>query len=89
MANFLIEMSHTPQQCMQDLDQMVEHSPELLKNTSWGCMAGNHTGWAMVEAGNESDAQNMVPPAIRDQVKITEVQKLTADQIRAMHQMAA
>lgn len=89
MANFMIEMPHTPQQCMQALNQMVEESSELLDKTWWGCKAGKHTGWAMVDTESRSDARNMVPLSMRNQVSITEVNKFTPDQIRQMHRMAA
>lgn len=89
MANFMIEMPHTNDQCMRELDEMAESGRDLLNKTYWGCMAGSHTGWAMVEAGSESDVWNMVPAAIRDEVNIVEISKFTPDQIREMHKMAA
>ena len=89
MMNFMIELPHTADQCMHALDEMEESGRDLLDNTFWGCMAGNHTGWAMVEAMNESDVWNMVPPAVRDDVNIIEVSKFTSEQIRSMHKMAA
>lgn len=89
MANFMIEMPHSDQQCLAALDQLAEQSTELLNNTWWSCMAGKHDGWAMVQAADRSEVRNMVPVALRDQVTITEVNKFTPDQIQQMHRMAA
>ncbi len=88
MPQFMVEMPHSREQCMEALDEVAQN-PELLAKTEWGCMTGNHTGWATVEAGSESDIRNMAPAALRDQLQITQVQKLSPDQIRAMHGMAA
>jgi len=88
MAQFMVEMPHTREQCMEALDEIAQN-PELLAKTEWGCMAGNHNGWAVVEAPSESDIRNIAPAALRDQLQITEVQKLSAEQLKSMHEMAA
>ena len=89
MANFVMEFPHTQQMCMQELDDLAAKNPDLLSKINWGCMGGNHTGWTTVEVGNEEEARNMLPPELRDNVRIAEVNKFTPDQIRSMHEMAA
>ena len=89
MAKFLIEMPHTYEACMEALDQMAEQGQQLLNQTWWGCPAGDHRGWAFVDAPSQSEALNMVPEPVREEVCVTEVQQFSADQISQMHRMAA
>jgi len=44
----------------------LEKSSQLLPKVYWGCMAGDHTGYAIVDAKSESAAKEMVAaPSIR------------------------
>lgn len=49
MGHYLIETTHTPEQCLADLDTVLEQSPGLLQKLEWGCRTGVHMGWAVVE----------------------------------------
>jgi hypothetical protein len=83
---FLIEMKHTPEQCVAGLDQISAESPKLLDQVAWGCMAGDHTGYLMVWAENEAAAKNMVPAFLRgDETLILALNKFTAEQIKSFH----
>jgi hypothetical protein len=48
-------------------------------------MSGDHTGWAVVEAGSETAARGMVPVLVRGKARIVEVGKFTPEQIRSFH----
>jgi hypothetical protein len=50
-------------------------------------MAGQHVGWATVDAGSESEARNMVPAVVRNKARITPVNKFTPHQIESFHKM--
>ena len=82
---FLLIMPHTPEQCLAALDGMESTSPALLAKTDWGCMAGDHTGYVVVQAANEEAARNMIPANERAQAKVVKLNKFTADQIRSFH----
>jgi len=84
---YLIESPHTKEECLQALDEVLARGPQLLAQFDWGCMAGDHTGWATVEAGSESDARNMVPALVRSKARIVKVDKFTPGQIESFHQM--
>ena len=88
MSKYLLEMPHTMEQCMEALDETAAN-PILLDQIWWGCMAGNHTAWAMVEAGSQTEALNMVPAVVRPQAVVTEIQQFSEQQIRDMHKKAA
>ena len=84
---YVIESPHTKEECLQALDEVSARGPRLLAQFDWGCMAGQHVGWATVEAGSESEARNMVAPIVRNKARITPVSKFTAAQIESFHKM--
>lgn len=84
--NYLIMMPHSKEQCLKALDNMNASSKELLAKTDWGCMAGDHTGYVMVEASSEKAAREMVPKEERSAAKVIPLNKFTPEQIKAFHQ---
>jgi hypothetical protein len=83
---FMIESPHTKEECLKALDETVAMGNDHLEKFNWGCMAGKHTAWALVEADNTSEARNLVSPLIRDKAHVFEVSKITPRQIQAFHQ---
>jgi len=84
---YLIESPHTKEECLQALDETLARGPQALAQFDWGCMAGQHVGWATVNAGSESEARNMVPSVVRDKARIVAVNKFTPSQIESFHKM--
>ena len=82
---FLIMSPHTKETCLKDLDAVMTETPQLLDRFEWGCMAGDHTGYLIVEAKSEDAARDMLPTALRKDAKIIPLNKFTADQIRSFH----
>ena len=80
MARYLIETHHTPEQCLADLDAVLEQAPGLLQRLEWGCRTGVHTGWATLEASSLQEASRQIPstlrswtyPALVDRVTLTD-----------------
>jgi hypothetical protein len=62
MERYLIETPHTQQNCLDLLDQIDAQG--YLFNFDWGCPAGVHTGWVVIEAENEAQARMAVPPLV-------------------------
>ncbi|MDR7602505.1 MAG: hypothetical protein QN172_08620 [Armatimonadota bacterium] len=85
MGHYRIETTHTPEQCLADLDTVLEQSPGLLQKLEWGCRTGVHMGWAVVEAPNASDTSRQVPPGMRSRTRVVGIQRFTPDEIRALH----
>jgi len=83
---YIIESRHTPQECLRALDDVLERGPEVLDRFEWGCAKGEHTGWALVEAGSESEVRGMIPESVLDKTRIVEVSKFTPDQIKSFHE---
>ena len=82
-----IESPHTKEECLQALDETLARGPQLLVQYDWGCMAGEHVGWATVEAGSESEARNMVPALVRNKARITQVRKFSPSEIESFHRI--
>jgi hypothetical protein len=85
MARFLVESPHTAAQCLQALDEVLAQGPDTLAKYDWGCMAGDHRGWAIVEASSESEVRNMIPSLVRGKAKIVKLNKFTAKDIASFH----
>lgn len=83
---YIIESRHTPQECLRALDDVLERGPDVLDRFEWGCAKGEHTGWALVEAGSESKVRDMIPESVLDKTRIVEVSKFTPDQIKSFHE---
>jgi hypothetical protein len=84
-VTYFIESPHSKEECLQALDDVLARGPEFLARFDWGCMSGDHTGWAVVEAGSEAAARSIVPVLVRGKARVTEVSKFTPDQIRSFH----
>ncbi len=82
---YMLTSPHTPQECMQALDQVASKGQESLSQWRWGCMSGDHTGYAFVHADNPEQALKMVPDNIRNKARVEKVEELTVDQIKSMH----
>ena len=83
---YLIESPHSKDECLQALDEVLARGPRFLAQFDWGCMAGQHIGWATVEADSESEARSMVPTVVRSKARIVPVSKFTPEQIKSFHQ---
>jgi hypothetical protein len=54
MKRFLVIVPHTKAECKQALAQVL--AVGFITHFDWGCMDGNHTGWAILEAENAKEA---------------------------------
>jgi len=81
---YLIEAPHSPDECVQAMDEALAKGPRFLAQFDWGCVEGEHTGWATVQADNESEARSMVPPVVRGRARVVRVGKATPDLVNAM-----
>ncbi|RJQ52087.1 MAG: hypothetical protein C4521_11140 [Actinobacteria bacterium] len=82
MPTFMIELSHTPQECQQTMENVAKDLTRLSKEAVWGCEAGSHTMWAQVEAESADQARSMLPFDLREQARVTPVQRMTGDELR-------
>ena len=84
MQRYLIESDHTAEDCHHVVEQFIIHGH--IMNFDWGCQVGVHTGWAIVEAENESQARLTVPPRLRSKARAIRLCKFTPQTIEAQHE---
>jgi hypothetical protein len=86
---YVIETPHTEAECLRALDEEAAKGPEILKKFNYGCMAGDHTGYALVDVKDEAEARRLVPAFLLDKARIVKVDVFSPDAIRAFHKKAA
>jgi len=89
MKRFIIETPHKAEDCLRALDEELAKGPEVLGKFDYGCAAGDHTGYALIDAESRVDAVKLVPTFLQASAKIGEVGKFTPDMIRSFHKKAA
>ncbi len=85
MARYIVESPHTKEECLKALDEILAKGPGVLNKFDWGCAAGNHTGYAIVDAEGESEVQNMIPTFLRNKAHVMKIGKFTPEQIKSLH----
>ena len=76
MNRYLIETPHTASECL-DLIKLI-NAQGYLWNFDWGCKAGIHSGWTIIQAENEEQARLAVPPLVRNRARIIQLNKFEA-----------
>ncbi len=84
MDRYLVESPHSAEDCQHALTQVLTLG--FITHYNWGCNAGVHTGWAIIEAENESEALLSVPAYIRHQAKVTKLNVYTPDDFKKSHE---
>ena len=84
MDRYLIETPHTNANCLMLLDALTARG--YLHNFDWGCEAGIHSGWAIIEAENEAQARLSVPPLVRNLARIVRLNKFSDEDVTALHE---
>lgn len=77
---FLVITSHTPEECLAELNKISEKGEKILAKFDWGCMHGEHIGYAVIEAKDEAEAKAMLPTW--KNVRLMKVGKFTIQQIK-------
>jgi len=83
MDRYLIESTHSKEDCLHALDLILAHG--YITHYDWGCEDGIHTGWAIVEADSNSEALLSVPPLIRDKARAVKLKKFSPEVIQSLH----
>ena len=80
MDRYLIETPHTASECLHLIKLL--NAQGYLWNFDWGCNAGIHRGWTIIQAENEAQARLVVPPLVRNRARIIKLNKFDATAIR-------
>lgn len=86
-SDYMIISPHTAAEC----DAALQQAEQLgtLSKFEWGCKQGDHTGYAIVQATSKEEALKMVPENVRAKARVIKVDRLTPEEIKAMHSSKA
>jgi hypothetical protein len=84
-TKFMVVVSHTPEQCLAQLDKINAKGADLLNKFEWGCKAGDHTGYALMESEDEAAVKNMLPMDVQSSSKIVKVNKFSPSELETIH----
>ena len=84
-STFLVTTTHTAEQCLAALDELNAKAQKLLAKIDWGCMAGDHTGYAFVSAVDGKAAIAKLPEINRATAKAVKVTKFTPEMLADIH----
>jgi hypothetical protein len=88
MPKFLIEVPHDkdPIACARVVKIFLTSGSHFLTNAEWGCFDGDHHCWMMVDVGDKREALGIVPPGLRAQARIVQLNRFTMNQIEPILQ---
>lgn len=73
LNRYLIETPHSAQDCKALVDQIIAMG--YLNHFEWGCLAGIHSGWAIIEAESEEQARLAVPSFVRRKARVVKLNR--------------
>ena len=85
MTKYLVESPHTAEECREAMEEVLAIGPDVLEQYWFGCLAGEHTGWVILDAENESEALRVVPSSLRSRARAVALNKFTPEQIKKAH----
>jgi hypothetical protein len=85
-SRFLIEVPHEASTlaCARVVEVFLKSGSHFLSHADWGCRDGEHKSWMIVEVDSKSEAQSIVPPALRSQAKIVQLNLFTMQDIEGI-----
>jgi len=87
VSSFLVSSPHTAEECLASLDEVAASSKGALDKWYWGCMAGDHTGYEIVQASSKAEALMVVPENLRAKAKAVKLNKFSEEQVASFHKM--
>ena len=85
MERFLVISPHTDAECKDAIRQVL--AAGYITHFDWGCMDGDHTGWAIIEAESKKEALMVVPSGQRHTARAVRLVKFSAADSAKMHHM--
>ena len=83
MNTYFMEVPHSEEDCAKAIQLL--HIRGYVEKLHWGCKAGNHTAVIIMEADNKERVLNMLPPLMRDQARVIQLNEYSPEQVEAMH----
>jgi hypothetical protein len=93
MARFLIEVPHEAERvaCARVVEIFLKTGCHFLTHADWGCMDGEHKAWIIAEADTREEAYSILPPTLRSEARIVQLNYFTLQEIDAIlrHHLAS
>jgi hypothetical protein len=88
MPRFLIEVPHDPERiaCARIVKIFLQTGSHFLTHADWGCLDGVHKAWIIAEVDNKEVARGILPPALRSQATIVQLNYFTMEEIEEILQ---
>jgi len=83
MKRYLVISNHTAEDCVRAVKETLAIG--YLTHFDWGCKDGVHTGWALLEAEDRSQAMLSVPTFLRGKAQVVQVLKFKPEKVDALH----
>jgi hypothetical protein len=80
----MIETEHSPNktECIRLLGMVLDAGAHYFTHAEWGCLAGVHRAWIMVDADDEAHARFLVPPVMRRNARIVALNHFTPQEVK-------
>ena len=82
-SRFLIEVPHDASTvaCARVVEVFLKSGSHFLSRADWGCRDGEHKAWMIVEVDSKSEARGIVPPGLRAEARIVQLNFFTMQEI--------
>jgi len=86
MPRYMIEIPHADEHiaCVRALQAIEQYGSHFFAEADWGCAAGKHAGFLVVELPSREEALRLVPPAFRHDARVVEVEHFSREKIESM-----
>src|SRR5690242_15764543 len=83
MPRFLIEVPHEAERiaCARVVEVFLKTGSHFLTHADWGCLDGEHKAWMIGEFNSKEEARSVLPPTLRSQGTIVQLNYFTLDEI--------
>lgn len=83
MARYLVEIPHGAGElpCARVVEVFLRTGSHFLTHADWGCKDGVHKAWFIAEVDSRDEARNIVPPTLRPQATVVELNDFTTAEI--------
>jgi hypothetical protein len=85
MARFFIQLEHEEDviACSRAVQTLLKTGSHFLTNAEFGCKDGDHKAYLIVDVENKDEARAILPPDVRTQAKIVQLNRFSLEEIDA------
>lgn len=79
---FIIEIPHTETECSKIMEKIKNKKKGIFLRFNWSCAAGDHIGWAIIDAESKNIVRQTVPEFIWQKINISEVKRFSDNRFK-------